>query len=83
MPRLHDVGRIIRELEEAATMSNDATAPIIQVRQSENGAWHVAITWHGGRSETTGNFQTELEAKEWARTSLQAWLEGKRVRDNG
>ena len=70
-------------MEEAATMSNETTAPIIQLRQNENGAWHVAITWHTGRSETTGNFQTELEAKEWARTSLQAWLEGKRARDNG
>jgi hypothetical protein len=64
-------------------MCSDSTAPIIQVRQNENGAWHIAIAWHNGRTETTGNFQTELEAKEWARTSLQSWIEGKKARDNG
>jgi hypothetical protein len=55
--------------------------PILQVRQGENGSWHVAITWHSGRSETTGNFRTELEAKEWGHTHLQAWLEGRKARD--
>ena len=58
----------------------ETSSPIIQVRQAETGTWHVAITWQSGRAETTGNFQTELEAKEWARTSLQAWLEGRKAR---
>lgn len=63
-------------------MPSDPAAPIIQVRQNENGAWHVAIQWHNGRTETTGNFQTELEANEWAHTSLQAWLDGRKAREN-
>ena len=58
-----------------------SASPIIQVQQGENGTWHVAIAWQSGRAETIGNFQTELEAKEWARTSLQAWLEGRKARD--
>jgi hypothetical protein len=57
--------------------------PVLQVRQGDNGAWHVAVGWHDGRTETTENFQTELEAKEWARTSLQAWLDGRKARENG
>ena len=61
----------------------DSPPPVIQVRQDEKGSWYVAVTWHSGRMETTGNFRTELEAKEWAHTHLQTWLEGRKARDTG
>jgi hypothetical protein len=55
--------------------------PILQVQQTENGTWHVAITWHDGGTDRNGTFETELEAKEWARLHLATWLEGKKARD--
>lgn len=62
---------------------SETSPPITQVQRTAEGIWQVAITWHGGRTETTGSFQTELEAKEWAHTHLQSWLDGKKARDNG
>ena len=62
---------------------SEAAPPILQVRRAADGTWHVAITWHSGRTETTGTFQTELEAKEWSHTHLQSWLEGRKARGDG
>jgi hypothetical protein len=61
----------------------DAAPPVAQVRENENGAWHVAVTWHNGQTERVEGFTTELDAKEWVRLTLQTWLEGRKARDNG
>jgi hypothetical protein len=49
LPRDPDLPEWIEE--PFAAMSSNSTATIIQVRQNENGAWHIAIAWHNGRTE--------------------------------
>ena len=60
----------------------ETAPPIAQARQNQDGTWFVHLTWHTGKTEQVNNFQTELEAKEWIRLTLQTWLEGRKARDH-
>jgi hypothetical protein len=50
--------------------------PIHQIQRANDDTWKVALTWQDGRKEGVGTFKTELEAQEWVRLHLQAWLDG-------
>ena len=74
------IGRGRGGSELRGSWMTEPAPPILQVRQGDHATWHVAIIWQDGRTETTSEFSFELEAKEWARTSRQTWLEGRKAR---
>jgi hypothetical protein len=65
---------IIRQgLPRVATLRNRAhivpmadtspPPPVVQIKESKDGTWDVTVSWHSGRTERLGNFQTEPEAR--------------------
>lgn len=49
--------------------------PVLQIRNSNGGAWRVHAEFPDGSSEDIGGFRTENEANEWIAKDLQQWLE--------
>ena len=49
--------------------------PILQIRNSNGGAWSVHAEFPDGSVEDVGGFRTENEANEWIAKDLQQWLE--------
>jgi len=41
----------------------DTSPPVVQISENTNGTWDVIVSWHSGRKEQLGNFQTEPEAR--------------------
>lgn len=41
----------------------------------ENGEWYLRLSLPGGRQSKIGGFKSEVEAKEWIKTDLIAWVE--------
>jgi hypothetical protein len=49
--------------------------PILQIRNSNGGAWCVHAEFPDGSVEDVGGFRTENEANEWIAKDLHQWLE--------
>jgi len=49
--------------------------PVLQIRNSNGGAWCVRAEFSDGSFEDVGGFGTENEANEWIAKDLQRWLE--------
>jgi hypothetical protein len=57
--------------------------PILQIRNSNGGAWCVHAEFPDGSFEDVGGFRTENEANEWIAKDLQQWLEKREKKLNG
>jgi hypothetical protein len=51
------------------------TAPILQIRNKNGGAWSVHAEFPDGSFEEISGFKTENEANEWIAKDLQDWLD--------
>jgi hypothetical protein len=49
--------------------------PVLQIRNSNGGAWCVHAEFSDGTFEDVGEFRTENEANEWIAKDLQRWLQ--------
>jgi hypothetical protein len=56
------------------------SAPIMQIRQSDEDGWKVAATWPDGSSEEIGKFASETDANKWVADKLQEWLDERKDR---
>ena len=67
-------GVLSAQPEEFDTMTQ-MSMPILQIRNSNGGAWCVHAEFPDGSVEDVGGFRTENEANEWIAKDLQQWLE--------
>ena len=51
------------------------TAPVLQIRNKNGGAWTVHAEFPDGSFEEISGFKTENEANEWVAKELQDWLD--------
>jgi len=51
------------------------TAPVLQIRNKNGGAWTVHADFPDGSFEEISGFKTENEANEWVAKELQDWLD--------
>ncbi len=54
---------------------SEISMPVLQIRNSNGGAWCVHAEFPDGSFEDVGGFKTENEANEWIVKGLQRWLE--------
>jgi hypothetical protein len=57
------------------TNTTTSTMPVLQIRNSNGGAWTVHAEFPDGSSEEITGFKSENEANEWIATSLQEWID--------
>jgi hypothetical protein len=50
----------------------DGTPPVSHARRRIDGSWYVDVTWHNGRRQQIGHFNTALEADEFIKIQLEA-----------
>ena len=51
------------------------SAPILQIRNKNGGAWSVHAKFPDGSFEEIAGFKSENEANEWIAKELQLWLD--------
>jgi hypothetical protein len=73
--------RFVRKPEGLNAMTQ-MTMPILQIRNSNGGAWCVHAEFPDGSFEDVGGFRTENEANEWIAKDLQQWLEKREKKSN-
>jgi hypothetical protein len=52
-------------------------------RRRIDGSWYVDVTWHNGRRQQMGHFNSALEADEFIKIQLEAWHDGRKALGNG
>jgi hypothetical protein len=73
----------VRNRAHIVPMADTSPPPVVQIKESKDGTWDVTVSWHSGRIERLGNFQTEPEARKWGQSHILKWLDARRANDNG
>ncbi len=49
--------------------------PTFEPLEEKNGEWYLRLSLPGGRQTRIDGFKSEVEAREWIKTDLIAWIE--------
>ena len=74
--------RVLSAQPEGLNAMIQMSMPILQIRNSNGGAWCVHAEFPDGSFEDVGGFRTENEANEWIAKDLQQWLEKREKKSN-
>jgi hypothetical protein len=74
--------RVLSAQPEGLNAMTQMSMPILQIRNSNGGAWCVHAEFPDSSFEDVGGFRTENEANEWIAKDLQQWLEKREKKPN-
>jgi hypothetical protein len=68
--------------QKAEMKMSPSTVPMLQIRNTDAGAWCVHAQFPDGSFEDIGGFKTENDANEWIAHELQQWLDQRKDNSN-